>query len=125
VSECIPLTPRNSLLQEEFVRSSVTERATGKYAAFCIRKEQKQRVVSLPPVHLFLYSFRDSYETVQINPYLKFLKKPEHLAATWRPKDEFVVPSGMSLGAAAPLLVDPQKTLNDKAKAVTNAVSNC
>jgi hypothetical protein len=64
-------------------------------------------------------------QTVQENPYLKFLKKPEHLAATWRPKDEFVVPSGMYISAAAPLLVDPKKTLNDKAKAITSAVSNC
>lgn len=70
--------------------------------------------------------FRDiESETVEINPYLKFLKKPEHLAATWRPKDEFVVPSRMYISAAAPLLVDPKKTLNDKAKAVTSAVSNC
>ncbi|XP_023718640.1 uncharacterized protein LOC111870518 [Cryptotermes secundus] len=61
-------------------------------------------------------------ETVQGNPYLKFLKKPEHLAATWRPKDEFVVPSGMYISAAASLLVDPKKTLNDKAKAVTSAI---
>jgi hypothetical protein len=88
------------------------------------KKKRKRKCI-----HYFLgtYScavFRDESETVQINPYLKFLKKPEHLAATWRPKDEFVMPSGMSLSAAAPLLVDPKKTLNDKAKAVTNAVSN-
>jgi hypothetical protein len=70
--------------------------------------------------------FRDiESETIERNPYLKFLKKPEHLAATWRPKDEFVMPSGMSISAAAPLLVDPKKTLNDKAEAVTSAVSNC
>jgi hypothetical protein len=68
--------------------------------------------------------FRDESKNVQKNPYLQFLKKPEHLAATWRPKDEFVVPSGMPLSAAAPLLLDPKKTLNDKAKAVTNAVSH-
>jgi hypothetical protein len=69
--------------------------------------------------------FRDiKSQTSESNPYLKFLNKPRHLVATWRPKEEFVMPSGSSISAAAPLLVDPKKTLSDKAKQVTNAVSN-
>jgi hypothetical protein len=97
----------------------------GKYPTSRKRKQQKRR--KCIPYFLGTNSgvvFRIESETVQINPYLKFLKKPEHRAATWRPKDEFVLPSGMPLSAAAPLLVDPRKTLNEKAKAVTNAVSN-
>jgi hypothetical protein len=91
-----------------------------------VEQEQNKKSISYL---LSTYSdtvFRDiESETVERNPYLKFLKKPEHLAATWRPKDEFVMSSGMSISAAAPLLLDPKKTLNDKAKAVTSAVSTC
>ncbi|XP_021931191.1 uncharacterized protein LOC110835365 [Zootermopsis nevadensis] len=61
-------------------------------------------------------------QTFESNPYLKFLNKPEHLAATWRPKDEFMMPPGSSITAANPLLTDPKKTLSYKAKAVTNAI---
>ncbi|GFG35729.1 hypothetical protein Cfor_05188, partial [Coptotermes formosanus] len=56
------------------------------------------------------------------NSYLKFLNTPEHIAATWRPKDEFVLPPGSSISAATPLLLDSKKTLSCKATAITKAI---
>jgi hypothetical protein len=61
--------------------------------------------------------------TAARNSYLHFLNKPEHLAATWRPKEEFVLPSGSRVSSATPLLLDPKKTLSGKAKEITKAVS--
>ncbi|XP_069704889.1 uncharacterized protein [Periplaneta americana] len=58
----------------------------------------------------------------ETNPYIKFLKKPEHRAASWRPKYVFVVPPGSSVAAASHLLVDPKTNLSEKANAITNAI---
>lgn len=73
--------------------------------------------------HTAFFIFREHKAIVhETNPYIKFLKKPEHRAASWRPKYVFVVPPGSSVAAASHLLVDPKTNLSEKANAITNAV---
>ena len=56
------------------------------------------------------------------NPYLKFLRKSPKHAASWRPKDEYDL-SGRGLAGAKGLLMDPSRSVKEKADTITNAVS--
>ncbi|KAJ9596314.1 hypothetical protein L9F63_012647 [Diploptera punctata] len=67
-------------------------------------------------------SREEKTKIVEDNPYLNFFKKSTKQAATWRPKDEFVIPTGTGIKGAKDLLKDPHRNLKEKANNVTNSI---
>nr|CAD7573078.1 unnamed protein product [Timema californicum] len=68
----------------------------------------------LPPTHR-RPTFHDPNVPMAASPYLKFLKKPHHRAASWRPLEPVVTPTGIK--------PHPSTTLNQRAQALTNSIN--